>query len=74
MKRSRATTILLIAALATTGLSMRTAATSVGPVLDDLEQSLHTSGAVEGLITAVPVVCFAVLGALTPRMSHRVGP
>jgi len=74
MKRSRATTFLLIAALATTGLSMRTAATSVGPVLDDLEQSLHTSGAVEGLITALPVACFAVLGALTPRMSHRVGP
>ena len=35
--------------------------------------SLHTSGAVEGLITALPVVCFAVLGALTPRMSQRVG-
>ena len=25
-------------------------------------------------ITALPVACFAVLGALTPRMSHRVGP
>jgi len=73
MKPRRPSSWVLVAALLTTGLSMRTAATSVGPVLDDLEQSLHTSGAVEGLITALPVVCFAVIGALTPRLSHRVG-
>jgi MFS transporter, CP family, cyanate transporter len=65
---------LLAAALLLTGLSMRVAVTSVGAVLDGLEHGLHTDGSVEGLITTLPVICFAGLGALTPRLSHRVGP
>jgi MFS transporter, CP family, cyanate transporter len=65
---------LLAAALLLTGLSMRVAVTSVGAVLDGLEHGLHTNGSVEGLITTLPVICFAGLGALTPRLSHRIGP
>jgi CP family cyanate transporter-like MFS transporter len=65
---------LLVLALLLTGLSMRTAVTSVGAVLDGLEHGLHTDGSIEGLITTLPVICFAVLGALTPRISHRIGP
>lgn len=64
---------LLVAALALTGLSMRTAVTSVGAVLDDLQDALHVSGTVAGLITTLPVICFAGLGALTPRLGRRVG-
>jgi CP family cyanate transporter-like MFS transporter len=64
---------LLVAALVLTGLSMRTAVTSVGAVLDELERGLHTDGSVEGLITTMPVVCFACLGALTPRLARRIG-
>jgi MFS transporter, CP family, cyanate transporter len=65
---------LLVTALLLTGLSMRVAVTSVGAVLDGLEHGLHTDGSVEGLITTLPVICFALLGALTPRWSHRIGP
>jgi CP family cyanate transporter-like MFS transporter len=64
---------LLIAALVLTGLSMRTAVTSVGAVLDDLEHGLHTSSSIAGVITTLPVVCFAVIGSLTPRLSFRFG-
>ncbi len=64
----------LIAALLLTGLSMRTAATSVGAALDDLQHGLHVSGGVAGLITTLPVLCFAVFGSLTPRLSRRVDP
>ena len=64
---------LLIVALALTGLSMRTAVTSVGAVLDDLQDGLHASGATAGLITTLPVICFAGVGSLTPRMSRAVG-
>lgn len=56
-----------------TGLSMRTAATSVGPVLDDLRGDLRISSVVAGLLTTLPVVCFAGLGALTPRAARRWG-
>jgi CP family cyanate transporter-like MFS transporter len=65
---------LLIAALGLTGFSMRTAVTSVGAVLDDIEHGLHTSSGIAGLLTTLPVVCFAGLGAFAPRMAARVGP
>lgn len=64
---------LLVAALALTGLSMRTSVTSVGAALDDIQAGLHASGAVAGLITTMPVICFAGLGAVTPRLSRGLG-
>lgn len=64
---------LLFAALLLTGLSMRTAVTSVGAVLDDLQHGLHTTSGVAGVITTLPVICFAVIGALSPRLAHRFG-
>jgi len=72
--RSRQQRWLLIAALLLTGLSMRTAVTSVGAVLDGLERGLHTNSGVAGLITTLPPICFAALGALAPRMASRAGP
>jgi MFS transporter, CP family, cyanate transporter len=72
--RSRRQRWLLIAALVLTGLSMRTAVTSVGAVLDGLEGGLHTNSSVAGLITTLPPICFAALGALAPRMASRAGP
>jgi CP family cyanate transporter-like MFS transporter len=73
-QRSRQQRWLLVAALVLTGLSMRTAVTSVGAVLDGLEGGLHTNSSVSGLITTLPPICFAALGALAPRMASRVGP
>ncbi|HEY1484929.1 MAG TPA: MFS transporter [Micromonosporaceae bacterium] len=64
----------LVVALAVTGLSMRTAVTSVGAALGDIERGLHTNSGVAGLITTLPPLCFAVLGALAPRWSARIGP
>ncbi|MGH8962616.1 MAG: CynX/NimT family MFS transporter [Jatrophihabitantaceae bacterium] len=64
---------LLIAALALTGFSMRTAVTSVGAVLDNVESGLHTGSGIAGVITTLPVVCFAAIGSLTPRLAHRYG-
>jgi CP family cyanate transporter-like MFS transporter len=64
---------LLFAALVLTGLSMRTAVTSIGAVLDDLQSGLHAGSDVAGVITTLPVICFAGLGAVTPRLSHRYG-
>jgi CP family cyanate transporter-like MFS transporter len=60
-------------ALILTGLSMRTAVTSVGAVLGSLQSGLHMSPAVSGVVTTLPVICFALMGALTPRLSRRIG-
>jgi CP family cyanate transporter-like MFS transporter len=52
---------------------MRTAVTSVGAVLDDLQSGLHATSGVAGLLTTLPVICFAAIGSLAPRLSHRWG-
>lgn len=64
---------LIVIALAVTGFSMRTAVTSIGPVLAELQHAFHMSSSVSGALTTLPVVCFALLGAVTPRLSARVG-
>jgi CP family cyanate transporter-like MFS transporter len=56
-----------------TGLTMRTAVTSGGAALDDIETGLHSSSAVSGLLTTLPVICFAGLGAAAPQLSIRLG-
>jgi CP family cyanate transporter-like MFS transporter len=64
---------LVVAGLILAGLTMRTAVTAVGAALDDLQDGLHASPAVAGLITTMPVICFAGVGAATPRLSRRLG-
>ncbi len=70
----RRTSLLLVVALALTGFSLRTAVTSVGAVLGEIESGLHASSGLSGLLTTLPVVCFAGLGALTPAAAARFGP
>ncbi len=73
-ERTAPPTWLLVTALVLTGISMRTAVTSLGAVLDDVQRGLHTSSGLAGLVTTLPVICFAGLGAATPRLAHRIGP
>ena len=60
---------LLIVALVLTGLSMRVAVSSVGSVLDDVQDGLHTTSAGVGLLTTLPVLVFAGLGVRTPALA-----
>jgi CP family cyanate transporter-like MFS transporter len=50
------------------------ALTSVGPVLDDVREDLGLSHAAAGVLTALPVLCFAVAGAAVPWLARRIGP
>ncbi|MGY1808546.1 CynX/NimT family MFS transporter [Blastococcus sp. SYSU D00669] len=69
---SRQRGLLLIAvAIVMTGLNLRTAVNSVGPVLEEIEQGLGISSAAAGVITTMPVVCFALLGFAGPPLSAR---
>lgn len=65
--------VLVVVALLLTGLSMRTAVTSVGAQLDALQDGLHMSGGVAGVLTTLPVLCFAGIGATAPRLARRLG-
>jgi cyanate transporter len=63
--------VLIGVAIVLTGLNLRTAVNSVGPVLEEIEQGLGLSSGLAGLVTALPVLCFAVLGFIGPPLSAR---
>ncbi|MGI8881921.1 MAG: MFS transporter [Jatrophihabitans sp.] len=65
---------LLVVAIVLTGFSMRTAVTSIGSVLERLQDGLGATGAGAGLITTLPVLCFAAVGSFAPRLNRRFGP
>lgn len=64
---------MLVVGVAITGFSMRTAVTSIGPMLVQLQQAFGMSSATSGALTMLPVLCFAVVGAATPWLMARAG-
>jgi MFS transporter, CP family, cyanate transporter len=58
-------------AIVLTGLNLRTAVTSVGPVLAEIEDGLGISSGLAGLVTTMPVLCFAAIGFAGPPLSAR---
>lgn len=60
-------------AVALTALNLRPAVTSVGPLLDETRVSLGASETWAGLLTTVPVLCFAVAGLIAPLLARRAG-
>ena len=50
------------------------ALTSVGPVIDDLRADLGLSHTWAGVLTTLPVLCFAGAGAAVPWLARRIGP
>lgn len=55
------------------GFNLRTAAVSVGPVLAEVAHGLGMGEVATGLLTALPVIAFAVFGALAPAAAGRTG-
>ncbi|MCG5219781.1 MFS transporter [Streptosporangium sp. KLBMP 9127] len=64
---------LLVLGIVLAALNLRTAVTSVGPVLDQISTALGLTGVTTGLLTTLPVLCFATVGVVTPALSRRVG-
>ncbi|MFL6108454.1 MAG: CynX/NimT family MFS transporter [Marmoricola sp.] len=62
--------VLGIVALA---FNLRPAAVSVGPVLDELSGGLGMRPWETSLLTSLPVLSFATVGALAPRIARSVG-
>ena len=63
----------LVAGVVLAAVNLRTAVTSVGPLLDQLESGVGLTSTLAGVLTTLPVISFATLGSLTPRLAHRVG-
>lgn len=65
--------LLTLLAVALVSINLRPGATSIGPVLAELETGVGVSPAVAGVLTALPGLCFGVLGATAVPLSRRWG-
>ena len=63
----------LVAAIVLTALNLRTAVTSVGPLLAEVQAGTGLSSTLAGVLTTLPVACFALVGWYAPAIAHRVG-
>lgn len=68
---SRRGLLLVGTAIVLTGINLRTAVNSVGPVLQEIEHGLGVSSAAAGVITTLPVLSFAALGFAGPPLAAR---
>jgi CP family cyanate transporter-like MFS transporter len=73
-ERTRGRRILLVVGIVAVALNLRCAVTSLGAVLGEVTRVWGFSGLLAGLLTALPVAMFAVVGAATPTMARRLGP
>ena len=64
---------LVVVGIAVLAFNLRPAAVSVGPVLDEIRHGLGLNAAETGLLTALPVLSFAIFGALAPRFARIIG-
>ena len=60
-------------AVVTLALNLRTTVASTSPLVADIRADLHPSGAVLGLLTALPVLCMAWLAAPSQLLVRRAG-
>lgn len=65
--------VFLAVAVVLTAMNLRPAITSVGPVLDQVQSALGTSESWAGLLTTIPVLCFAFGGLLAPALARWAG-
>ncbi|MEN9710460.1 MAG: hypothetical protein RL441_452 [Actinomycetota bacterium] len=67
---SRATRVLAIVALA---IVLRPPVAAVGPLLPEIAAALHLDGGAQGILMAIPVICFGLGAFLAPTVVKRVG-
>jgi MFS transporter, CP family, cyanate transporter len=64
---------LLVLGVLLLGANLRAPITSLGPVLPDMQRALQLSGGAAGLLHALPLLVFAVLSLVAPRIGRRYG-
>lgn len=70
---TRRASVLFWTGLVLVSLNLRPAAVSVGPVLEEVRTGLDMSGTEAALLTSLPVLAFAVFGALASGAAVRLG-
>lgn len=72
-KPRRASLYLLLVPVLMLAFNLRPITAAVGPVLEDIRYDLPMSGALAGVLTSLPALCFSVFGLLAPGIARRLG-
>ncbi len=64
---------LLVAAVVLTAFNLRTAVTALGPLLAEVRRDVGLTPVAAGLLTSLPVLSFAAVGALAAGAARRSG-
>ncbi len=64
---------LVLVGIVLSAFNLRTAVTSLTPLLDELGRLFGFGTTMTGVFGMMPTAAFALFGALTPRIAHRVG-
>ena len=64
---------LVLAGILVLAFNLRPAAVSVGPVLADVRDGLGMNAVETGMLTSLPVLAFATVGAVAPRLARLLG-
>lgn len=70
---ARRRSAILLVAVVLTALNLRTAVTSAGPLLEEIRGAVALSSVAAGLLTSLPVLSFAAIGAVAPAVARRAG-
>ena len=63
----------VLVAIVLLAANLRPAITSVAPLIERIRADAGVSGGVAGLLTALPLLAFAALSPLAPRLARRFG-
>lgn len=70
----RSSQALLVMGLLVVAANLRPALTGVGPLLDRVQADLELAPGAAGLLTTLPLLAFAVISPVVPRLATRWGP
>ncbi len=65
--------LLVLAGILLSAVNLRTAVTSITPLLDDLGRVFGFGASVAGVLGMLPSAAFAVFGVATPAIARRIG-
>ncbi|GGF25728.1 putative transporter YycB [Halobacillus andaensis] len=63
----------LIVGIVLIALNLRPSLTAVGPLISSIREDLSITNGIAGMLTTLPLIAFAVLSALAPRLGLKVG-
>lgn len=65
--------LVIVAGIVLVASTLRAPITSVGPVITEITEQLSLSHVLVGLMTAIPLISFAVLSVFVPKAARKVG-